>query len=79
MNRKEVIIKLEEILKIVFENNALQITEQMTTKDIENWDSLSHLVMFKEVESNFKIKFSIMEMADVRNIGDIVDKIQSKL
>lgn len=79
MDRKEIIAKLEDILRVVFEDKKLQLTEEMTTKDVENWDSLSHLLMFKEVESNFNIKFNIMEMASVRNVGDIVDKIQSKL
>jgi acyl carrier protein len=79
MNRKKILEKLEIIFRIVFEDNSLKIREEMTTNDIERWDSLSHLLMFKEIESNFNIKFNIMEMADIRKIGDIIDKIQIKL
>ncbi len=40
MNRKEVLEKMAEICKDVFEDESLIITEELSAADVEDWDSL---------------------------------------
>ena len=41
MNRKEVLEKMAEICKDVFEDESLIITEELSAADVEDWDSLA--------------------------------------
>ena len=75
--------KIEEELTIIFRNvfadPKLEISNEMSSKDVENWDSLAHLIMLNEVESHFKISFKIREMAGIQSVGDLVTAIEGKL
>ena len=45
-------------------------------KDIDSWDSLTHMEMIANLESELNIEFSandIMQMTDVTNIEKIVE------
>ncbi len=48
-----------------------QINDQSSPETIERWDSFNGLVLVDELEAEFKIKFTLDEVLDVRNVGDI--------
>ena len=50
----------------------------MTANDVEGWDSLSHVVLILAIENHFKVKFSQKELLTLRNVGDLMQAIQSK-
>lgn len=50
---------------------VLQINDQSSPETIERWDSFNGLVLVDELEAEFKIKFTLDEVLDVRNVGDI--------
>ena len=70
---------LTQIFRDVFSNSKLEITPQLNSRDVEKWDSLAHLIMIKEVEAHFKIKFKLIEMASIQNAGDLINLIENKL
>jgi acyl carrier protein len=43
--------ELEKIMRMIFKDQSLCITEYSKMEDIENWDSLSHLNLVLELES----------------------------
>ena len=57
----------------------LIIDKSFTAKDIDGWDSLTHIMLIFEIEKNFEIKFLSSEMTSWSNIGEIVMSIKSKL
>jgi acyl carrier protein len=79
MERSEVFNKLSEIFRSVFNNQNLQINEELTANDVDNWDSLTHMLLITEVESSFSIKFRLKELNKMRNVGDLLDMIVSKI
>jgi len=70
---------LTTIFREVFSEPKLTITNEMSSKDVDKWDSLAHLIMLKEVEAHFQITFKIREMAGIQNVGDLIKIIESKL
>ena len=70
---------LTKIFRNVFSDQTIEINEVMSSKDVDRWDSLAHLIMLTEVESYFKISFKIREMANTQNVGDLVKIIEEKL
>ncbi|MBL76719.1 MAG: acyl carrier protein [Chloroflexi bacterium] len=47
------------------------VNDQSSPENIETWDSFNGLVLVDELENYFKVKFSISEITDVKNVADI--------
>ena len=43
MTRDEVFNKLNEIFREVFDDDEIEVSEETTSDDIEDWDSLEHI------------------------------------
>ena len=50
----------------------------MTAADIEEWDSLSNIRFVVAIEKEFGFRFSNSEIADLENVGQMVDLIAAK-
>ena len=48
-----------------------EISDSLGPNNIENWDSFNALLLVDELETEFKIQFSLEEMDDVESILDI--------
>ena len=58
---------------------CIKINRETTANDVDGWDSLSHMGIIVEVENEFNINFQFSEIANLKNIGDFVDLINSKI
>ena len=79
MNRNEIIEKLTAIFHEVFNDNTIVLRDDMTAKDVENWDSLTHMLMITKVEETFGIKFKLKELNKLKKVGDLINTIETKL
>lgn len=79
MERTEIVERLTGIFKNVFTDNGLVITDEMTSNDVEKWDSLTHMLMISEVETAFGIKFKLKDLNKMKNVGNLIEIIQTKL
>ena len=48
-------------------------------KNIKNWDSLAQVALIISIERKFKLKFSVKEVDSLKNIGDMVKLIMTKI
>ncbi|OIO39111.1 MAG: acyl carrier protein [Candidatus Omnitrophica bacterium CG1_02_46_14] len=71
--------RLNGVFRQVFDNDSIQIDEAMTARDIEGWDSLTHVNLIVAVEKKFKISFTTKEVSSLRNVGGFLDLIIKKL
>ena len=80
MDRNDIIDRIRLIMSDVFDVdlNAGEITENTTAKDIEEWDSLSHIRLVVSVERKFGVKFSNSEIESLKTVGDLVSLLQAK-
>ena len=78
MTRQEIFQKLNEIFSDVFDEEIV-VTDETTSADIEDWDSLTHITLIAEVESSFSIKFSMKAVLDMKNVGEMADLIEKSL
>ena len=79
MDSNEIIEKLTVIFRTVFKNDGIVLRDDMTADDVDNWDSLTHMAMISEVEKCFSIKFKLKELNKLRQVGDLIATIESKL
>ena len=75
MERNEILAKINEIAKDVFDNDEVELTEATTAADVEEWDSLSHLSLISDIEDEFGIRFTLAEVSGSKNVGELVDAI----
>ena len=79
MKRTEIIEKLTAVFHEVFNDNNIVLSDEMTAKDVENWDSLTHMLMITKVEEVFNIKFKLKELNKLKMVGDLISIIETKL
>ena len=69
--------KLYSIISKVMDVPESEINDQTSPENIESWDSFHGLVLVDELKNNFNVKFTIEEIADVQNVGDIKRHIKN--
>jgi acyl carrier protein len=79
MEQHEIINKLTSIFRTVFNNQSLVLKNDLTANDVDQWDSLSHMILISNIEEVFLIKFKLRELNKMKNIGDMIEIINSKL
>ena len=79
LNKDQIIEKLNSIFHKVFNNSSIVINDNLTAKDVENWDSLTHIQLILEIEKVFKIKFALSELQELENVGQLINFISAKL
>jgi acyl carrier protein len=79
MERNAIIFKLTEIFRNVFNNENLVLRDDMTASHVENWNSLSHMILITEIENSFNVKFKLKEVNKMRNVGDMIDILIQKI
>ncbi|MFH0895029.1 MAG: acyl carrier protein [Bacteroidota bacterium] len=75
---EEIKSKVQTIFQKVFEAPALEIHEALTAKDVEKWDSITHLAMIAKVEETFGIRFKLKELIKMNNVGDLLTMVKLK-
>ncbi len=79
MSRDEVLVKVNDILKDVLDLCDLEISDETTASDVDEWDSLNHINIISTIEDEFGINFDMSEVVNFKNVGDMVDKIMEKI
>lgn len=79
MEKTTIIEKLTAIFHEIFNDNSIILRDDMTASDVENWDSLTHMLMITKVEEEFGIKFKLKELNKLKMVGDLVSIIETKL
>jgi acyl carrier protein len=61
----------EDIISKILLLDVTQIRDGFSRDDIEEWDSMSHLVLISDLEQAFNIILSDDEVADIKTILDV--------
>lgn len=78
MERQEIFEKLNEIFCDVLDLDEVELNDETSAEDIEEWDSLSHIQLIVAIEKEFKIKFTSKEIMSWKNVGEMIDCILAK-
>jgi acyl carrier protein len=79
MQHNDVLKKLESTFREVFDNDDIRLTDDTTAADIEEWDSLTNIRVLIQIEQDFDISFSSSDIADIPNVGELVNLILTRL
>lgn len=70
--------QVQSVFRDVFDDDALIITPLTSAKDIEDWDSLTHIQLVTRIEKHFKIRFTVSEVTKLKVVGDLITLIETK-
>ena len=79
MSREEVFERLNEVFRDVFDDESIEVNENTTSADIEDWDSLEHISLMSAVEQEFGIRFSMGQIQSMKNVGEMVNIILAQM
>ncbi len=79
MTREKIFEKLTTIFRNNFDDEDITLSEDTSSVDIEDWDSLEQINLVVTIQDEFKIKFNIEEVNAMKNVGEMVDFILKKI
>ena len=79
MTTVEITEKVTSIFKDVLDNDDIILMRETIADDIEEWDSLAHISIIVAIEKQFKIKFDLAELKQLKNVGDLLDLVALKI
>ena len=75
----DILAKLQEIFRDVFDDETIILINDTTQDDIEDWDSLAQINIIVAIKKEFKVDFTMEELGNLKSVGEIVKKIKEKL
>ena len=79
MNRIEILEKINHILKDVFDDDSLVVTESTELSDIEGWDSIAQITIIATIEKEFNVRFRLEDILETKSINKLIDFIEKEL
>lgn len=67
--KQQIIALMEEILKV----SEGTITENTTMDDVEEWDSLAHVMIIGELDTRFGIEIPLDEAVEITNVKELLE------
>ncbi|MBK6338033.1 MAG: acyl carrier protein [Bacteroidetes bacterium] len=79
MEEQEILSQVVAIFKEELDNEEIELTMESTAKEVEDWDSLSHIHLMVAIEKHFKIRFTSTEISSFKNVGEMVETVKKRL
>jgi len=70
--------RLKEVFLDVFDDEEIELSRSTTAADVEDWDSLMHVNLVLATERAFAIRFSSTEVAQLVDVGELIDLVEAK-
>jgi len=70
---------LTEIFRDVFEDDTLVVHRDLTARQVEGWDSLTHVRLLLTAERKFGVRISAAEAGQLKRVGDLLDLLHAKI
>jgi acyl carrier protein len=71
--------ELQSIFRDILDQPDLILAPESNANNVEDWDSLAHINLVSAVEKHYKIKFALGELQELKNVGDMIGLIKTKL
>lgn len=79
MSREDIMARLNDVFIDLFDDEDIKINDSTTANDIDDWDSLEHINLIVAIEQEFDMKFNMNEVTSMKNVGEMVDIIASRV
>lgn len=63
--------RLEEVFRMVFDDDSLVLGDEVTSADVPGWDSLAHVNLMFSIEQEFGVQFAGNQFSEFENVGEL--------
>ncbi len=74
----EIFERLNTVFRDFFDDEDIELDEETTADDIDDWDSLNHITLMAAVEEEFGIRFTMGEVSGMKNVGEMAQIIKER-
>jgi len=71
--------RLTDVFRSVFNDESIELSDDMTASDIDEWDSIAHINLIFAVEEEFGIKFSTGDLNSLGSVGDLRSAVGKRI
>lgn len=79
IRKDDLFVRIQDSIRHFFKCSHEPIALETVAFDINGWDSLAHAGYMLELEEDFDIKFSIIEILEFESVSSIVDAVYAHL
>jgi len=79
MNQEELIGILQEIFDDIFDETQPKVVLDLSSSDVQEWDSLANIQLIVAIEHQFSIKFAAHEVEKLSSVRDLINSINTKI
>jgi acyl carrier protein len=79
MDEVQIYARMGDVFQDVFDDDSIRVSPELSAKDVDGWDSLTHIRLILTVQKAFNVKFSTSEIGKLENVGDLVELIKSRI
>ena len=79
MGKNEILERVQSLFQDVLDDDSINLSAEMSSEDIEGYDSLAHIQIVDAISKEFKTKFKAREIMSWSSIGEMIDCIHNKL
>lgn len=69
---------LSDVFRDVFGRDDIVLQPELTAADVVGWDSFKQVEIILALEEKFAIRIRTRDVANLRNVGELVDVVQQK-
>ncbi|WP_298555599.1 acyl carrier protein [uncultured Algibacter sp.] len=79
MNKEDILRSINQSFIKVLEHDNFKLTESTTANDVDGWESVTHMMIITDIENTLNIKFKLMDLMGMNNVGDLIDTIKKEI
>jgi len=79
MSSEDILEEVQKVFRDIFDEPRIEIARDSNADNVPDWDSLAHINLLTAIQKKFKVKFTLVEMQYLKNVGDLVDLVERKL
>lgn len=71
--------RIKDLMAGILKVDVSVLDDNLEIGDIQEWDSMHHMMIITGIEKEFGIKFQREELVDLENVGDIIAIVEDKV
>lgn len=79
MTREQIRHSLRDVFREIFDGRDIEPSDELTAKQVEGWNSVTHIDLICAIEDKFSFAFSTSEIARLQNVGELISAIEKKV
>jgi acyl carrier protein len=68
----------EQLVSEKFSIPAAEVRDELSSKDIPDWDSMNYLLFIADVEKEYNVSFSMDEVLGASTLGSLREALRAK-